>query len=294
MVKKASGSDKSQSPEDDGLVTTIMLGWCIIYNLLKKTRPEIYAQKLLKATASQRKMAETRLMFDSIIEESNTLLSPEEYNDKLARELLDQSVNDLEDIAIAPEDGDNMRVLSPTNMNFVLETLVDLGVLEPITGRNAIKRELHRYPGRLDSESKDTFTERFQGRPSAYKKSSIIKKLQRLMRNERARKLVYTALKNSGILYNYEKFCLASFFIALKRSKKIDASKNDSIAQRILKATTGNVVEESKISFLQNQLMKLCDEQIKQIAAERAKDSMKTRKDEANFLLGLFKMRESS
>ena len=105
------------------------------------------------------------------------------------------------------------------------------------------------------------------------------------MTKGQARKLVYKTLRNSGILYNYEKFCLASFFIALKRSKK-----SDSIAQRILKATSGNVVAESKIKSLQNQLMKLSDEQIKQFAAERAKVSMEERKDDAYFLLGLFRM----
>jgi hypothetical protein len=290
MVKKASGSDKSLSPEDDGLVATIMLGWCLIYNLVKKTRPEMYAQKLLKATSSQRRPAETRLMFDLVREESNTLLSPVEYNDKLARELLDQSVNDLEDIGIASEDGDNMRILSPTNMNFVLETLVDLGVLDSITGRNAIKRELHSRPGRSGSDLKDTFEERFHGRPSAYKKTSIIKKLQKLMTNKKACELFYTALKNSGILYNYEQFCLASFYIALKRSRKVDASKNDSIAQRILKATGGTGIAESKIRSLQNELMKYSDEQLKQLAAGAAEVSMERRKDDAYFLLGLFRM----
>ena len=282
---------KSLSSEDQELVAIIILGWSLIYNLLKKIRPEMYARKLLKAAGSQRRIAEIRLMFDSIREESNTLLSPEEYNDKLTREILDKSVNDLEDITVAPEDRDNMKILSPSNMNFVLETLVDIGLLESITGRNAIKRDLHRYSGRSNPGSKDTFAERFHGRPSAYKKSSRVNKLQKFISNPQARKFVYTTLRNSGILYNYEKFCLASFFIALKRNKKIDVSKSDSIAQNMLKATGGNVIAESKIKSMQNQLMKLSEEQIKQFAAERAKASMEARKDDAYFLLGLFRMR---
>ena len=286
MKKVSSPEKKSLSPEEQELVAIIILGWSLIYNLLKKIRPEMYAQKLLKAVGSQRRIAETRLMFDSIREESNTLLSPEEYNDKLTREMLDQSVNDLEDITVAPEERGNVKILSPSNMNFVLKTLVDIGLLESITGRNAIKRNLHRYRGRSDSGSKDTFAERFHGRPSAYKKSSRVNKLHKLITNPEARKLVYTTLRNSGILFNYEKFCFASVFIA----QKIDVSKGDSIAQRILKATGGNVIAESKIKSLQNQLMKLSDEQIKQFAAERAKVSMEERKDDAYFLLGLFRM----
>ena len=124
-------------------------------------------------------------MFDSIREESNTLLTPEEYNDKLTREMLNQSVNDLEDITVAPEERGNVKILSPSNMNFVLKTLVDIGLLESITGRNAIKHNLHRYPGRSDSGSKDTFAERFHGRPSAYKKSSRVNKLHKLITNPR-------------------------------------------------------------------------------------------------------------
>ena len=238
----------------------------------------MYARKLLKAAGSQRRIAEIRLMFDSIREESNTLLSPEEYNDKLTREILDKSVNDLEDITVAPEDRDNMKILSPSNMNFVLETLVDIGLLESITGRNAIKRELHRYPGRSNPGSKDTFAERFHGRPSAYKKSSRVNKLQKFISNPQARKFVYTTLRNSGILYNYEKFCLASFFIALKRNKKIDVSKSDSIAQNMLKATGGNVIAESKIKSMQNQLMKLSEEQIKQFLLSEQKHRWKHEK----------------
>ena len=39
--------------------------------------------------------------------------------------MLDQSLNDLGDITAAAEDRDNMKILSPSNMNVILETLVE-------------------------------------------------------------------------------------------------------------------------------------------------------------------------
>ena len=46
---------KSLSSEDQELVAIIILGWSLIYNLLKKIRPEMYARKLLKAARFSKK-----------------------------------------------------------------------------------------------------------------------------------------------------------------------------------------------------------------------------------------------
>jgi hypothetical protein len=100
----------------------------------------------------------------------------------------------------------------------------------------------------------------------------------------KACELVYKTLKDSNILYECEKYFLASFYIALKRSKSI------SLAKIISKSTNSTPIDEEKIMSLQERLQKLDYEQIKEFAAERAKISLKSRKDDAYFLLGLFRM----
>ena len=49
-------------------------------------------------------------------------------------------------------------------------------------------------------------------------------------------------------------------------------------------------MDESKIKSFRDLLVKLNPDEIKQLAAERAKLSIERRKDDASFLLGLFQM----
>ncbi len=65
-------------------------------------------------------------MFDAIRETSDPLVTPKELNEKLAREMLDKSVNDLRDLTIDAEEGVQLRqYLTPSEINFVLKTLKD-------------------------------------------------------------------------------------------------------------------------------------------------------------------------
>ena len=278
--------------EDLGLIARITLGWSIVYNLIIKMTPEQYADKIfLNGTKSKRKLATVHLMFDAIREGSDPLVTPKEFNEKLAREMSDKSVNDLSDLTI--EAGGGVRLsqyLTPPEINFVLETLMDIGILDNIIGKEAIKHELNRMPGK-SKKDEVTFVERFGGRPSAYKKSEAMNKLSKLLQsNPQARDLVYKTLKDSGILLNYETFVLSALYLALRNSGEIDITKNESIAQKILRATGDEHVDESKIKSFREQLLKLNPDQIKQFAAERAKIAVERRKDDANFLLGLFRM----
>jgi hypothetical protein len=79
-------------------------------------------------------------------------------------------------------------------------------------------------------------------------------------------------------------------FLALRKGGPIDISKNDSIAQKILRATGDDHIDERKIKSLREEILKLNPDQTTQFAAERAKRSVERRKDDANFLLGLFRM----
>jgi hypothetical protein len=294
-MKKVDKDKETLSQEDYQMVGRIILGWSLVYRLITKMTPEQYADKLLKGTKSKRKLATVRLMFDAIREEADPLVTPQEFNEKLTKEMLDKSVNDLRDLTVLSEEGVQLsQYLSSPDINFVLDTLEDIGILDNIIGKEAIKHELNRMPGRLKTkrDTDDTFGERFCGRPSAYKKSETMNKLSNLLHSKsQARDLVYNTLKDSNILFNYEAFVLSALYLALRKGGPIDISKNDSLAQKILRATgSDRVVDETKIEALREELLKLNPDQIKQFAAERAKIAVESRKDDASFLLGLFHM----
>jgi hypothetical protein len=85
-------------------------------------------------------------------------------------------------------------------------------------------------------------------------------------------------------------FVLSAYYLSLRQSPPIDESRNDSFTQNILRATGDDRIGESKIKSLREELQRLNPEQIKQLAAGRAKIAVEKRKDDANFLLGLFRM----
>jgi hypothetical protein len=157
-------------------------------------------------------------MFDTIREGSEPLVTPKEFNEKLAREMMDKSLTDLRDLITQAKEGSELsQYLTSSEVNFVLETLEDADILNNIIGKEAIKHELNRMPGR-SKKDEDTFGERFGGRPSAYKKSETMNKLSRLLRSKpQDRDLVYKTLKDSKILFNYATFVLSA---ALSRPKK--------------------------------------------------------------------------
>jgi hypothetical protein len=278
------------SQEDLELIGRIILGWSLIYKLITRMTPEQYADKLLKGTKSKRKLATVRLMFDAIREGSDSLATPKEFNQKLATEMMETSLDDSNDLTAAEQPSELSQYLTSPDINFVLETLKDADILDNIVGKEAIKHQLDRMPGR-SKKDEGTFGERFGGRPSAYKKSETMSKLSRLLLSKpQARDLVYKTLKDSKILFNYERFVLSAFYFALIKGGPIDTSKNESIAQKILRATGDDHIDEKKIESLRALLAKLNPDEIKQLAAERAKLSVERRKDDANFLLGLFRM----
>jgi hypothetical protein len=110
-----------------------------------------------------------------------------------------------------------------------------------------------------------------------------------LLQKPKARTQVYEALKETNILYEVEKFMLSAFFIALKRSKRRDIHKTILSVKVIMKATNNTPIETWKIESLVNHIVNQDENQLKSFAAERAKESVQVQKDDANFLMGLFR-----
>jgi hypothetical protein len=263
--------------------------------MLMKMKPEDYAEKVfLKIGKSKKKPATIRLLFDLIRETSNSVKSPDEFNQALTREMLDQSIEavEMDNWSHLNNQEHLLRYIDRRRMSEVLQYLTDRRVLRHIRGKQAIRKEMHRLPGRMGRHSFDTFGERFGGQPSAYMKTTPVERINRLLQKPQARNLVYTVLKGTNILYEREWFMLSAFYIALKRRKRVDIHKNISMAQAVINATDNNPEEnqetELMVLSMQEQIANYDEGQIKQFAAEKAKESIKRRKDDADFLSGLF------
>jgi hypothetical protein len=293
--KQTAKDDEKISEEDHQTISTIVLGWIFYWNMLMKITPEDYAERVfLKIGKSKKKPGTIRTLFDLIRETSNSVKSPDEFNQALAREILDQSMK-----TVSMDEGSHLgnqehlrRYLDRRRMSEILQFLTDRRVLRHIRGKQAIRKEMHRLPGRIGSRPFNTFGERFGGQPSAYMKTNLVERINRLLRKPQARNLVYTVLKKTNILYEYEWFMLSAFYISLKRRKHIDIRKNVSMAQAVINATDNNPEEnpETELMVLNmlEQIANYDEYQIKRFAAEKAKESIKRRKDDAYFLMGLF------
>ena len=284
MAKKAKKvpevNTQTLTESDLHQIGLVILGWSLIYNLIRKLTIEEYSEKvLLKQTKSRVKYSRIRLLFDAIRTKGKFVLSSKQFNENLAKEMLERSDDEIQS-QLFPA-----KYLHSTRMTEILTHLTEIGVFSNLRGKKAIKHELDLKPGSQKGKTDRTpFGERFRGYPSAYKINERLSNLQSVMAKPKACELVYKILKDSNILYECEKYFLASFFIALKKSNSI------SLAKIISKSTNSTPIAEAKIMSLQERLRKLDHEQIKKIAAETAKISLKSRKDDAYFLLGLFKM----
>jgi hypothetical protein len=184
------------------------------------------------------------------------------------------------------------RYLDRNRMSEVLRPLRDKGVLKHIRGKQAIRKKMHRPPGRVGSHSFDAFNERFKGKPSADVKSDNVKRISRLLQKPVAQKIVYEALKESNSLYVFERLMLSAFYFALKKRKLTDEQKNIILVQIVVNATSSyGPIEDwqarSMYKQINEQISKLDDSQIKQLAELKARESTGRPKDNVYFLAGL-------
>jgi hypothetical protein len=122
-------------------------------------------------------------------------------------------------------------------------------------------------------------------------KSDNVKRISRLLQKPVAQKIVYEALKESNILYEFERFMLSAFYFALKKRKLTDEQKNIILIQIVVNATSSyGPIEDwqarSMYKQTYEQISKLDDSQIKQLAELKARESTGRPKDNVYFLAG--------
>lgn len=287
--------DEELTDEDYRAITTIVRRIFFLRNALMKMKPEHYADKVfLKIGKSKKNPSTIRLIFDLIMEESNSIKSPDEFNQALASKMLDQRLEDAAKGSSLQSGNQEhfLRYLDRNRMSEVLRPLRDRALLKHIEGKQAIRKEMHRPPGRVGSHSFGAFNERFRGKPSADVKSDNVKSISRLLQKSMAENIVYEALKETNILYEVERFMLSAFYFALKKRKLTDEQKNILLVQIVVNATSryGPINDwqaRSMYKPIYDQISKLDNSQIMQLAERKARESTKRPKDNMYFLAGL-------
>ena len=151
--KKTAKDNEGLTEEDYQTITTIVLGWFFLRNVIMKQTPEDFAEKVfLKIGKSMKKPSIIRLLFDVIREKSNSIKSPDEFNQTLVREMLDQSVDALKN-DMRFEQGNHKHLqhyLDSRRMSEVLRFLRDKAVLRHLESKQDIRKEMRRLPGKQE------------------------------------------------------------------------------------------------------------------------------------------------
>jgi hypothetical protein len=165
-------------------------------------------------------------------------------------------------------------------MTEALQTLEALGVYLHTKDRKEIKSLLGKsHPGK--PETHDPTDVKLDGRPSAYRITDGFQKLKTTAAKPKAQELLYKQLKESNLLYRYEKFIIEALYHAIKMDEEI--------AKKMIKATDSVPVKDSSITAIRNLLLEANDIQLQDAAAKEAEYNVLRRKDDDFYsLLGLF------
>ena len=106
------------------------------------------------------------------------------------------------------------KYLKPDQRTYILHQLQQGSYYEPQGKSKKIK-----YPGRPKSAGILPSSKELGGRPSDYKITSEVIKLKRFIANENATQYIQNRLKNVGILQEFFKFIILSFFYALRKGQ---------------------------------------------------------------------------
>ena len=181
-----------------------------MYNVIAQYHtPKEYAEKvILKRTKSKQNLATIRQLYNAKREKSEQLVYPGRVNEELAKVMSDGIKQDTIDITTHLDDNVQPDIyLDPRRITEMLQKLESVDVYLNIKGKKQIK--LHR--GKIKSgrrEKHDQTTTNPEGRPSSYKITDFLQKLKRVMAKPEAQDLLYKQLKQSKLLYRYEKFII--------------------------------------------------------------------------------------
>jgi hypothetical protein len=169
--------------------------------------------------------------------------------------------------------------LDPRRITEMLQKLESVGVYLNITGKKQIKSQRGKTK-RGKRQKHDTTIPNPAGRPSVYKITDLFQKLKRVMSKPEAQDLLYKHLKQSKLLYKYEKFMIEAGYHAIRM--------DETVAQKMIKATDSDPVTDSAINLFRKHLLTLDDSELEALAAKRAESSIERLKGDPYSILGLF------
>jgi hypothetical protein len=254
----------------------------VLYNVTKEYRnPKDYAEKvILKKTKSKQNLATIRQLYNARKEESRQLVDSSRVNKELAKVMSNGIKQDTIDITTSLDDNVQPDIyLDPRRNTEVLQKLESIGVYLNIRGKKQIKLQR----GKIKKGKREKYDKTIanpEGRPSAYKTTDFFQKIKRVMSKPEAQKLLYQQLKQSNLLYTYEKFMIEAGYHAIRM--------DETVAQKMSKSTDTNPVTDSAINSFRKHLLSLNDNELEGLAAKEAELSIERLKGDPYSLLGLF------
>ena len=254
-----------------------------LYNVIAQYHtPLEYAQKvILKKIKSNQNLAIIRLLYNANNNVDEKLIFNDEQNKELAKVMLDGNLYDQIDITTSGDDKiQHDKYLDSPRMTEALQTLEALGVYLNTKDRKEIKSLLGKsHPGK--PETHDPTEVKLDGRPSTYRITDGFQKLKKTAAKPKAQEILYKQLKESKLLYRYEKFMIEALYHSIKM--------NEETAKKMIKATDSVPVKDSSITAIRNKVLILNDSQLQDLAAKEAEYNIQRRKDDDFYsLLGLF------
>jgi hypothetical protein len=270
--------------EDFEIINGILLRCgALLYNVRAQYHtPLEYAQKVIsKRIKSNQNLAIIRLLYNANNNVDETLIFNDEQNKELAKVMLDGNQYDQIDITTSGDEKiQHDKYIPSPRMTEALQTLDALGVRRNIKDRKEIKSLLGKsHPGK--PETHDPIGVMLDRRPSAYRITDGFQKLKKTAAKPKAQKLLYKQLKESNLLYRYEKFMIEALYHAIKM--------DEGTAKKMIKATDSVPVKDSSITSIRNKVLILNDSQLQDSAAKDAEYNVQRRKDDDFYsLLGVF------
>jgi len=194
-------------------------------------------------------------------------VSPMDLNIDLAKTMLDSTnAQDPTDITTDPVGAiKNDVYIDSADLTQILRSFVGLNIYQNIIGKNEVRGIRRRVQRGRPLKNSDEPNTKPSGRPSVYKITQEVERLQVLMLKPAARNRIRKAVIESGLVYKYLKHLLQMLYYAARQDKSVadklfrafaseDIAKNPEIKESFEKFLE---LDESKLDVVSDEIARI-------------------------------------
>jgi hypothetical protein len=293
MVKKPKYLPQKLTDEDKEILEQIVIKYAVkFYALIQKhPNPKKYAEEvILKKMHSNANIATIYTIAYAKNYPSNYLFRPGHINERLANDIRKTIGQDYITLELEEREDQVKGFLHPRDLRErVLEKLENYGIFIHLEGKKEIRHQ-ERKKTRLGKKGfSDEVRNDYGGKPSAYKLTEEVEKLNEVMKKPGAIDFLYEKVIKSGLAHKLAKYNMLAWLHAAKI--------NETILHRAMGAGASlfqdNIKEEDTANFkhIHRRLQLLDDNKLEQYADNIAKSLIEVRGYYALlFIAGLLKL----